>query len=627
MRSIDYRPEIDGLRAVAVLGVILFHFSQRTLPSGFMGVDIFFVISGYLITSILLRENERANISLSYFWARRVRRILPALSVMVVASLLATLVIGLPTLINDGGKQAVAASACVSNYRMLTLVSDYWSPHADRLLFLHTWSLAVEEQFYLFYPLALSLGLAMVGRRFIRPALWLMSAVSLSWCCWQTAGAQAKAFFLMPARAWELLIGALIVLGEPALAGMTTLARQAVAWAGAALLLGSMFLPGNLSSFPWPLALLPALGTAAFIACGDSKSGPGMWLSRGAVVNIGKASYSLYLWHWPCLVLGGVLATAAEKPYLREIFVLAGIALGFLSWRWVEPLGRREMYVTRLAPASFACMAILAVFCAYKAPSYGPDDYVSEGWKGEPYDARLLPKMGGVALGVAAGTDKPADIILLGDSHALSLAPALDAYMKAHDLSGEVFASGGARLVVWKPDRHEMPAEQRRLFEQVRLHALLASRPRYILLSAKWENFSEGKGLAAVSTYVDELRARCPSSHIILIGQPPRLNQGDIKLDEWLNLRRRLGIGDDTLPANVGGDAFAAAETFLRGIAADKPGVTYISASAIFPIQNGRVGTRGAAGRLLYKDDNHLAQAGAEMVVEYVAQASGIERK
>lgn len=619
MRSIVYRPEIDGLRAIAVLGVIIFHLSPRILPSGFMGVDIFFVISGYLITSIILREKARGIFRLGSFWARRVRRILPALSAMIILSLVAALVVGLPWLVNDGGKQAVSASACVSNYRMLTLVSSYWSAHADRLLLLHTWSLAVEEQFYLFYPLLLVMGLAALGQGFIRPTLWVVAALSMAWCYWQTSDAPAHAFFLMPARAWELLAGALIAAHEPFLARMGGASRRAGVWIGAMLILCSMLLPENWASFPWPLALFPVVGSAAFIACSDAESTPGRWFSHGAIVGVGKASYSLYLWHWPSLVVGGLLASAAELPYLREGFLLAGIGLGILSYRWIEPLGRQEAYVRRFAPLSFACMAGAAFFCAYKTPFYGPGEYLPEKWMGEPYDARLLPKIGGAALGVPIRGSNRADVILLGDSHALSLAPAVDSCLRRRQMSGLVFASGGAGLVQSdKPYRYDMKPDERRVFEEARDDALIMHQPRMIWISARWEVAAKKEGLGALKEYISHLKAVCPSATIVILGQPPRLNQGSIKLNEWLNLRRRIGIEGCDIP--LGADLlpfeYAFAENFLRKLPGADPRLIYIDAKAVFPISGNRVSTIHE-GRLLYVDDNHLALAGAELVVEH----------
>ena len=361
----EVRPDLEGLRGVAVIAVLLFHLGFPWAAGGFVGVDAFFVLSGFLITGLVIREHERTGrVSLPAFYARRVRRILPAalatiaVTVGVAAFVLAPL--DLPEITLDGA----AAALSIGNVRFAIEATDYFGPMAPSP-FRHFWSLGVEEQFYLLWPALMIVAMARGGSR-RRVALVIGGIVAASFAAsyWLTGVDQAWAFYSFPTRAWQLGLGGLLaatagwfarrsglLLGPIALAGVVGLV------AGVALLDGSMPYPGA-------AALLPAVATAAVVVGGDRR-GPARWLLSLAPLRwFGRISYSLYLWHWPLLVLP-VLALGRELA-LDERLALAGIAIAVAtaSWRWIEEPFRRGWSPTVSRPrtvlAGVGAMALTA---------------------------------------------------------------------------------------------------------------------------------------------------------------------------------------------------------------------------------------------------------------------------
>jgi len=330
-----HRPDIDGLRALAVIPVVLYHAGVPGLSGGFVGVDVFFVISGFLITTILVRdlEDPTRRFSLADFYVRRIRRIFPALlTVLAVTALLATYIL-LPRDFDDLSKSLVAAALFASNiffYRQ----AGYFDTDAHSKPLLHTWSLAVEEQFYLVFPLLLLVLYRVGWRRLgLRRTLLSLTAVSFAWSLWQLRSAPSAAFYLAPARGWELLLGALIAVGTfpPLRRGVA----EGAALLGVALLAAGYVLITPQSQFPGLLALLPCLGAALVIHAG-SATVVNRALSRAPFVAIGAMSYGLYLWHWPLLVLGRHWSLAPLSPLQTAAIVGVAVALSLLSLRYIE---------------------------------------------------------------------------------------------------------------------------------------------------------------------------------------------------------------------------------------------------------------------------------------------------
>src|SRR5829696_2843268 len=340
-----FRPDLEGLRAVAVGLVLLYHADVPGIRGGYVGVDVFFVLSGFLITGLLIRElSATGRISLSQFYARRARRLLPASAVVLVVTAVASAIMLPPLRMPDVAGDIAAAAAYVSNYRFAAQATDYLGSELAPSPVLHFWSLGVEEQFYLFWPALLTLvaGVAFargnVGGGVHRVAITLavVFVASLGLSLWLTTVQQPWAFFSLPTRAWELALGGLIaipVVGRwipPAISPL-------LAWAGLALVVyaGVAFNAGT--PFPGLAALVPTVGSALVIAAGlgrDSPAvgpgprpavpGPGRLLSLPPVRFLGRISYSLYLWHWPILVLPAAAFGALPGP---ARLALAGLSI------------------------------------------------------------------------------------------------------------------------------------------------------------------------------------------------------------------------------------------------------------------------------------------------------------
>ncbi|RIV83050.1 acyltransferase family protein [Aurantiacibacter zhengii] len=293
-----YRTEIDGLRAVAVLPIVLFHAGVSQLKGGFIGVDIFFVISGFLITNIIMREIDEGQFSLLEFYKRRVVRILPALFAMMAALLLATWIF-VPFDLPGITRSAAAAAGFISNI-YFWWNTDYFARAGEAEPLLHTWSLGVEEQFYIFYPLLL-LALRRRSPRTVLRVLFAIVAISFAISLALTIRAPAAGFYTLPSRAWELGLGGVVALGGfPKVRNYAFL--QCAAFTGLVLIAGAVLVLAGDFRFPAPMALVPCLG-ACMVICYGERTLAGRLLSLRPVRWIGAISYSLYLWHWPIITL------------------------------------------------------------------------------------------------------------------------------------------------------------------------------------------------------------------------------------------------------------------------------------------------------------------------------------
>jgi len=383
--SAKYRPDIDGLRAVAVLQVLAYHVGIHRLRGGFVGVDVFFVISGFLISSIILSELDSSRFSLVAFYERRIRRIFPALVVMLLATTLLAYKFFLPAEFVAFAKSLLAATFSVSNILFLHQ-SGYFDAPALMKPLLHTWSLAVEEQFYVFLPLLL----LVVRRYFPKRQVLLVSIVLTVSFIVSVIGAfrsHDATFYLAPTRAWELLLGTLLAMNI--FPGISTgLWRNVTSFFGLVLILAAGLGFNSSMPFPGAAALLPCAGAALIIAGGKSgRSIVGRALSLRPIVFIGMISYSLYLWHWPLIVFqetSGVLVKGLTPNGTKVVLILASGVIATLSWGFIEqpfrgrhfPLSRAAIF--RLASVSAAVLLFLGagVLATGGVPSRYPPEAV-----------------------------------------------------------------------------------------------------------------------------------------------------------------------------------------------------------------------------------------------------------
>jgi peptidoglycan/LPS O-acetylase OafA/YrhL len=374
-----FRTDVEGIRGLAVIVVVLFHAGLAGLVGGFIGVDVFFVISGFLITGLLLREHERTGrIGLLQFYARRARRLLPAAIVVLVATLVVALNVVDPLDRPAVGLDGASAALSIANIRFALASGDYFSSVATPSPFLHYWSLAVEEQFYLVWPAMILLvvgGLRGVGaRRRITGALVVIIAVSFAANLFLTDAAANWAFYSLPTRAWELGLGGLLAVGSVALARIPGPIVGIAGWLGlGAIALAAVTLDSSLA-YPGAAALLPSLGTVALIAGGTRRLGPGRLLSIAPLRFLGKISYSLYLVHWPILVLAPLVIGSEPDDIARMGLVGLSIGAAFASWALVETPFRRVRATLAIRPGrtvSIGLAAILAVVVLAAGPTLG----------------------------------------------------------------------------------------------------------------------------------------------------------------------------------------------------------------------------------------------------------------
>jgi peptidoglycan/LPS O-acetylase OafA/YrhL len=343
----DYRREIDGLRALAVLPVILFHAGFETFAGGFVGVDVFFVISGYLITTIILNELEQDKFSIINFYERRARRILPALFFLMLVCIPFAWFWLLPIDMKDFSKSLIAVSIFASNI-FFWGESGYFATGLELKPLLHTWSLAVEEQFYILFPLFLMLFWKL-GKLWILFTLGIVFFASLAMAEWAAYAKPSAAFYLLPTRGWELLIGAFAAfyLSQTNGKRFGKIAGEVGGWLGVALILYSVFAFSKTTPFPSFYALVPTLGVLLIILFATQQTTVGKFIGNRAFVGIGLISYSAYLWHQPLFAF--VRHRSLSEPSHVVFLALSAFALilAYFSWKLIEGPFRKSGAITR----------------------------------------------------------------------------------------------------------------------------------------------------------------------------------------------------------------------------------------------------------------------------------------
>lgn len=486
----SFRPEIQGLRTVAVMAVVLYHLWPKRVTGGFVGVDVFFVISGYLITGHMYREIlGESGLSLLKFWGRRIRRLLPAAFLVLISSLVAAYLWVPATLWESTARQVGASALYVQNWILAADAVDYSALNADATVAQHYWSLSIEEQFYIFWPLIMvgllwtisrlakrEPALAVPPRITLIAGLTIIGGASLVYSIQETAVNPAAAYFVTPTRVWEFAVGALVALifQNRRLSGPVA---TTLAWAGLAGILVSAMLYSGQTPFPGYTALLPVIGTALVLCCSGRTSvfGPAWLLSRKPATFVGDISYAVYLWHWP-LIIVVPYALQTELNWSIKIGILAlSILLAWLTKILLEDplrmgsLLRRPVRVYSFAAAGMAVVVALSFGLTTLANSTAPVDpsleasscYGPGALNPADHCASVMgqeaPNPSAVAvsnqntnpahpgcqasfagtdlvtcdLGVPAASAKYT-VAMVGDSHATAWYPAMDALAKKH---------------------------------------------------------------------------------------------------------------------------------------------------------------------------------------------------
>ncbi len=505
-----YRREIDGLRALAVVPVMLFHAGFPAFSGGFVGVDVFFVISGYLITSIIMNEREAGTFTLVGFYERRARRILPALFVVALACLPFAWLWMLPGDLKDFSESLIGLSTFASNI-VFWLKSGYFDTAAGIKPLLHTWSLAVEEQYYLLFPLFLLLAWR-AGKRFLLAVLVVAAILSFAAAQWGSLHKPTAAFYLLPARGWELLIGAFAAFHlasgrdlQAAKGRGRQLADECLGILGVALIAYAIFAYNKATPFPGVYALAPTLGAVCIILFATANTFVGKWLGSKPLVGIGLISYSAYLWHQPMFAMARNRAIAPPTPALLLLLICLAIGLAYLSWRFVEVPMRNKRRVSRSAIFTMA-LCFSAGLCAV-----GLAGYLGEGFQGRfnlpeamihSFDrtSRLdecfyKPNIDSRQDWLCALGTRSTDVsfLVFGDSHSLAMLPTFDEAAQRLGASGVYTGASGCTpflgIYALRVDQlsNNCRALNQRVFDYVK-----ANRIRKVFLVARWTYYTDG---------------------------------------------------------------------------------------------------------------------------------------
>jgi peptidoglycan/LPS O-acetylase OafA/YrhL len=636
----DYRNDIDGLRAVAVLAVIIFHLRDEWLPGGFVGVDIFFVISGYLITRHILQELAAGTFSLAEFYRRRIKRIAPAMLLVVGATLALSALLMLPEDMRKTAKSAVWSLASLANFYFCFFKEfGYFGGGNENYPLLHLWSLGVEEQFYLLWPLLLMAWRPRSRRSFLLAAVTLAGASFLG-AELVAAARQDLAYFMLPTRAGELLVGAMLAWPAPsARAPWTPRVAGAAAFAGAALILWSLLCISKTDHFPGLLAIPPTLGAALLIQAGRFPYVGAGLLAHPLPVAIGKVSYSAYLWHWPLIALwqygyGAPGVTAAL------LLVTATLLLAALSYRYVETPARRSgapllplAWRQFLLPAGVICLAAVALvygrnlwpslldtpyhkelarLYALNQPAIG-QNYVCQRQRLTETDVTDAQCVVGAAAGQAR-------VLLWGDSNAAHYIGMLGEFSRHANLGFRNIEIGACPPVLGDPG----PFVEAKRIEDCRSSLALVRRQldRYdtIILGASWTQYQ-----ARSPKFFDEMRATVSEltrqgKKIVLLGKAPEL----------AGVHRSCPMKALTYPvldcAPQGAalkPEISAANNFLRQLAGQERNVGYFDANG-YLCDRGVCRSHESDGGLRYADGSHFTMRYSWQLGRRIYAAEGV---
>jgi peptidoglycan/LPS O-acetylase OafA/YrhL len=498
---LTYRSDIDGLRALAVAAVVFYHFGLG-FPGGYVGVDVFFVLSGYLISRQILKDSADGRFTMVGFWERRIRRIFPAMAFMLLGVAVAAWIILYPADYRSFARSLIAQNALVANFYFLKSVG-YFSAN-NELPLLHTWSLAVEEQFYLFCPLLL---ICLVRR--CRPPAQLAALATIALASFFVSAATIRShpswtFYMLPSRGWELLLGAILNL-VPYKVGFRSGAEFG-SLLGLGAILAACFGYSDSTPFPGPAALLPCLGTTLVIWANSAQSTfTRSALSFPPLVFVGLISYSLYLWHWPILVFAKYLSDAELSLPARLTLVLGSVALATLSWKWVEsPVRRREVIRTR--PGIFLLyFAFTVAFIAegftiaamQGMPSRFPLRTLNYLAAQDDYALRETVSLNSALKGdlvVIGQRGAPLQLLVWGDSHAMAILPVLDALCRDFHVEGRAATHGATSplLDLAADNSYALSPRDTLAYNRAILEFVRRNHVKNVLLAARWELYGLG---------------------------------------------------------------------------------------------------------------------------------------
>lgn len=617
--AIKYRKEIDGLRAISVLSVVFYHFKLGPFSGGFVGVDVFFVISGYLITSIISKEIGEDRFSFSAFYKRRALRLLPAFFAVALASLLAGFILLLPKEFVSLAWQVLYSTLGAANFYFLFASGGYFDRSTDLMPMLHMWSLAVEEQFYLIWPAILIVGHRISKKSSLSAIAILISIATLSLIAAVVVvrSNQPVAFYMLHTRAWELAIGGLLAFA-PRL--RSRLIAETAKGLGL-LMIGYAVLYTSPKVFPGEAALLPTIGAALIIWPSSHRSTVDRLLSTPPFVAFGLISYSLYLWHWP-------LASFARHASLTESFdrstalvlVLVSVTLAGLTYVFIETPFRRGSKLSApqvLASAGAAILALsmasITVVLQSGFPSRLPPSVASLAQGMEDYSPNRAKchRIAGLAPPIsescAFGDDSAPTVAMWADSHGIELADAIGERLKHSGTSilSLTYSACPASLSFARPDRAACIEYNDNVLKHL-INQPMIKRVFIIAFYSHYENFGADKFYSGLARSVRTLAAH--GKQVTILGPVPTPG-----FDVPARASKTRMISPERIAVPV--EAYSRLNrraikeiSSLLKIA----NVNYASVGANFCDQTTCFVTEG--DRALYFDDNHLSMHGARIV-------------
>jgi peptidoglycan/LPS O-acetylase OafA/YrhL len=656
-RGMSHIPALDGIRSLAILGVFVFHALPRALPGGYTGVDVFFVLSGYLIASVILHDLRNRRFSMREFYLRRIQRLMPNAILTIAATMLLAAAFLLPSQTRTTAENGISALFEVSNFFIWKHFRGYWGDSASAAPLLHTWSLGVEEQFYMLFPLTLVL-LARRTRPFA--SLATIALISFALCVYETARHPAAAFYLLPTRAWQLLAGATLaaylIPTDPALA-LRRLPRGVLCagagWAGIATICAGFFLIGDTAAFPGFWALFPTLGAfGVILSIAADNCGPARILAAAPLVFIGQISYSLYLWHWPLIVIGKQYAVLhGRSPWIGTLIGAAlSVVFAILAyWAVEQPLRRRGVWRKRnllTIGFSFVAGACICVGISLHRPTADPAhlfdqprfsgiQYSVAGWDRAdiagstryydvafPPDSKLAPDVwttGGI---IHAWGSSPPRVVIFGSSHSMMFDPLIDSICRQLQLSVAFFSADATPVFFPTEPNSRFPSlALAHSFDQSRINWITAWRPDILLVIDRWD-----ENAATPAAFEQKLRnlldVFSPKvGRIVLFAQVPVLEFGDdVNAREFVTRSYARQGRFPTIPPDSHERFRRSSAELMESMSRQFPNVSVLRVDSLYYQSDHTV--RYYDGRnFLYADADHLTDAGADSAHDLVFRA------
>ncbi|MCL0099997.1 acyltransferase [Dehalococcoidia bacterium] len=531
-----YRSEIDGLRALAVVPVILFHAGIESFSGGFIGVDVFFVISGYLITTLIINEMDRGAFSLASFYERRARRILPALFFVMLVCMPFAWMWLTPLYLKDFAQSLVAVSTFSSNI-LFWSETGYFDVAAELKPLLHTWSLAVEEQYYILFPLFLMLTWR-VGKRWVLTLLVLVFLLSLGLAQWGASHWHSRvisgAFFLLPARGWELLVGAFVAfyLQRKEVTSSITV-KQISSLIGLVLIIFAIFAYDSQAPFPNLYVFLAAVGTALIILFAVSETWVNRLLSAKVLVGIGLISYSAYLWHLPLFAFTRNRSITEPSEYVMLALCVLTFPLAYFSWRFVERPFRSRSNIDKKY-VFFGSLSLIIIFISVGTFGYFKDGFVNrltesqrqilafESYtRGQVYREGfcfLKPEQSYDDFAFYCASDNHA--LLWGDSHAAALFYGINQITKVSQYT----ASSCPPLIGISRSIGPFCTG----INDFVLKFIESNQPSTVFLHASWASYNDDDVYNGLTNTINAVKKVSPSSRLIVVGGLPNWGQNGL---------------------------------------------------------------------------------------------------